>query len=159
MKQRLIFTEKGKLRAQPLTKEACRTQDYYKRMLKETATKRKSIIGMKVKGTGSGITQIQTPNQGLLFVTEILKFTVSLSFLIVKCGYLLPHKVVRGFPGGSMIKNPSTNAGDIKDRVQFLGQEEPLEEDMETHSSILVWRIPWMEESDGLQSVGSQSQT
>ena len=77
----------------------------------------------------------------------------------MKCGYLLPHKVVRGFPGGSMIKNPSTNAGDIKDRVQFLGQEEPLEEDMETHSSILGWRIPWMEESDGLQSVGSQSQT
>ena len=55
-----------------------------------------------------------------------------------------------------MIKNPSTNAGDIKDRVQFLGLEDPLEEDMETPSSILVWRIPWTEESGGLRSVGSQ---
>ena len=54
-----------------------------------------------------------------------------------------------------MIKNPSTNAGDIKDRVQFLGLEDPLEEDMEAHSSILVWRIPWTEESGRLQSMGS----
>ena len=55
-----------------------------------------------------------------------------------------------------MIKNSSTNVGDIKDRVQFLGLEDPLEKDMETHSSILVWRIPWTEESGGLQSMGSQ---
>ena len=39
--------------------------------------------------------------------------------------------------------------------VLFLGQEDPLEE-MATHSSILAWRIPWMEELDGLQSTGSQ---
>ena len=68
-------------------------------------------------------------------------------------------KVVTGFPGGSVIKNPSTNAGYIKDRVQFLGLEDPLEEDMEAHSNILVWRIPWTEESGRLQSMGSQSQT
>jgi len=64
-------------------------------------------------------------------------------------------KVVTGFPGGSVIKNPSTNAGDIKDRVQFLGLEDPLEEDMEAQSSILVWRIPWTEESGRPQSMGS----
>ena len=40
--------------------------------------------------------------------------------------------------------------------VQFLGQEESLEEEMATHSSILVWRIPWTEEPGGLQSMGSQ---
>ena len=40
--------------------------------------------------------------------------------------------------------------------VQSLGQEDPLEEGMETHSSILAWRIPWTEEPGGLQSVGSQ---
>ena len=34
-------------------------------------------------------------------------------------------------------------------RVQSLGQEDPLEEDMETHSSILAWRIPWTEEPGG----------
>ena len=40
--------------------------------------------------------------------------------------------------------------------MRFLGQEEPLENEMATHSSILAWRIPWMEEPGGLQSVGSQ---
>ena len=40
--------------------------------------------------------------------------------------------------------------------VQSLSQEDPLEEGMATHSSILVWRIPWTEESGGLQSTGSQ---
>ena len=41
-------------------------------------------------------------------------------------------------------------------RVQFLGQERPLEEDMATHSSILACRIPWTEERGRLQSIGSQ---
>ena len=38
--------------------------------------------------------------------------------------------------------------------VQCLGWEDPLEEGMETNSNILAWRIPWTEESDGLQSTG-----
>ena len=41
-------------------------------------------------------------------------------------------------------------------RVRLLGREDPLEKAMETHSSILVWKIPWTEESNGLQSVGWQ---
>ena len=40
--------------------------------------------------------------------------------------------------------------------VQSLGWEDPLEKKMATHSSILAWRIPWMEEPGGLQSTGSQ---
>ena len=40
--------------------------------------------------------------------------------------------------------------------VQSLGREDPMEKDMATHSNILAWRIPWTEESGGLQSVGSQ---
>ena len=40
--------------------------------------------------------------------------------------------------------------------VLSLGQEDPLEKDMATHSSILAWRIPWTEERGGLQSTGSQ---
>ena len=43
--------------------------------------------------------------------------------------------------------------------VQFLGWEDPLEEDMATHSSILAWRIPWTEEPEGLQLTGLQSWT
>ena len=42
--------------------------------------------------------------------------------------------------------------------VWSLGLEDPLEKGMATHSSILVWRIPWTEEPGGLQSKGSQSQ-
>ena len=41
-------------------------------------------------------------------------------------------------------------------QVQSLGQKDPLEKEMATHSSTLVWRIPWMEEPGGLQSMGLQ---
>ena len=41
-------------------------------------------------------------------------------------------------------------------QVQSLGWEDPLEEEMATHSSILAWRISWIEEPDGLQSMGLQ---
>ena len=40
--------------------------------------------------------------------------------------------------------------------VQSLGWEDPLEKQMETHSGILIWEIPWTEEPDGLQSMGLQ---
>ena len=41
-------------------------------------------------------------------------------------------------------------------QVQSLGQVDPLEKEMATHSSILAWKTPWTEEPDGLQSMGSQ---
>ena len=41
-------------------------------------------------------------------------------------------------------------------RVQSLGQEDPLEEGIATHSSVLAWRVPWREEPAGLQALGSQ---
>ena len=41
--------------------------------------------------------------------------------------------------------------------LQSLGWEDPLEKGMETHSSILAWKIPWTEEPGGLQSMGSKS--
>ena len=41
-------------------------------------------------------------------------------------------------------------------QVQFLGQEDPLEKEMATHSSILAWKIPWTEEPDRLQPTGLQ---
>ena len=44
--------------------------------------------------------------------------------------------------------------GDIRDMGPIPGWEDPLEEGMATHSSILAWRIPWTEEPDGLQSIG-----
>ena len=42
-------------------------------------------------------------------------------------------------------------------QVLSLGQEDPLEKEMKTHSSIVAWKIPWMEEPSGLQSMGSQN--
>ena len=44
-------------------------------------------------------------------------------------------------------------------RVQLLGQEDPLEKGMATHSRILAWRIPWAEKPGGVQSMELQSQT
>ena len=56
-----------------------------------------------------------------------------------------------------VVENPSANAGDIRGTMKSLGQEDPLEEGMATHSSILAWRIPRTEEPGGSQSIGSQS--
>ena len=53
-----------------------------------------------------------------------------------------------------MVKNPLQVQEAQETRVQSLGQEDPLEEEMATHSSILAWRIPWTEKPGGLQSVG-----
>ena len=58
-----------------------------------------------------------------------------------------------------MVKSPSAKAGDVGDSSSFpgsLGQEDPLEEGMAMHSSILAWRIAWTEEPGRLQSIGSQ---
>ena len=60
---------------------------------------------------------------------------------------------ISSFPSGSVVKNlpamPET-------QVQSLGQEDPMEEEMATHSSILACSIPWTEEPGGLQFIGSQ---
>ena len=55
-----------------------------------------------------------------------------------------------------VVKNLCGNAGDQETQVQSLGREDSLEEEMATHSHILAWEIPWIEESGGLQSIGSQ---
>ena len=62
-------------------------------------------------------------------------------------------QIKRGFLGGSVVKNPPAKQ---ETQVQSLGGEDPLEKEMATYSSILAWEIPWTEELDGLQSVGSQ---
>ena len=57
------------------------------------------------------------------------------------------------FPGGSEVKNPPANAGDMG-LIPGLGRS--LEKEMATHSSILAWEISWTEEPSGLHSVRSQ---
>ena len=55
-----------------------------------------------------------------------------------------------------VVKNLPANVGDLRDVVGPLGWEDPLEEEMATHSSILAWRIPWTEQPGGLQPMRSQ---
>ena len=58
-----------------------------------------------------------------------------------------------------MIRNLPANIGDARDVGSILGGEDRLEEGMATDSSILAWRIQWIEEHGGLHSMGSWSRT
>ena len=64
-------------------------------------------------------------------------------------------RCLRGFLGGTVVKNLPAKAGDTGDLGSIPSQEE-MEEEMATPSSILAWRIPWKEEPGGLLSMGSQ---
>ena len=55
-----------------------------------------------------------------------------------------------------LVKNLPASAEDQGTRVRSLGPEDPLEEEMATHSSIFAWKIPWTEEPGRLQSIGLQ---
>ena len=57
--------------------------------------------------------------------------------------------------GHILVKNAPGNA-ETEDGGLILGGEDPLQEEMAIHSSILAWKIPWTEEPGGLQSIGSQ---
>ena len=60
------------------------------------------------------------------------------------------------FPGGSAVKNPPANAGDLRDTGSVPGSGRSLEKEMATCSIILAWKTLWTEEPGGLQSMGSQ---
>ena len=68
---------------------------------------------------------------------------------LLLCISVLPMEDL-GFPSGSDGKESTCNAGDLG---PSMGLEDPLEEGMATHSSILAWRIPWTEEPGGVHGV------
>ena len=73
-------------------------------------------------------------------------------------------RLKRGFPDVKKVKNQQVKNPPITQKMQetwvrSLDQEDPLEVGLATHSSILAWRIPWTEETGGLQSIKLQSQT
>ena len=80
------------------------------------------------------------------------------------CIYVAKVGRILGFLGGSVVKNPPTEKKKKKKnpptkqetQALSLGQGNPLEKEMATHSSILAWRTPWTEEPGGMQSTGSQ---
>ena len=94
--------------------------------------------------------------------------SLRINFLIIINFYLYPHYApclsllcclyacIRGFPGCSAGKNLPAAQEPQETRVPSLGPEDPLEEGMAAHSSILAWRISWTEEPVGLQATGPQ---
>ena len=80
-----------------------------------------------------------------------MTFESKLSVISSKINTLYTSK---GFPGGSDHKESACKMQ--KTWMQSLGREDTLEKGMTTHSSILAWRIPWTEESGGLQSMRLQ---
>ena len=73
-----------------------------------------------------------------------LELTLVLNFFLKLC------LSVHSFPSGSVVKNPPAMQELQVTLVRSLGQEDPLEEDMATHSSIFAWSIPWPEKLGGL---------
>ena len=76
--------------------------------------------------------------------------------------YSVVHRIARKSresQGALVVKYTAASAGEVSDVGSIVGQEDPLEEGMATHSSILAWRIPWTEEPGGLRSIGSKSCT
>ena len=72
--------------------------------------------------------------------------------MFITIGFVVRQNGFKGFPGGS-VKDPSAKQ---EMQVWSLGQEDPLEGEIETYCSILAWEIPGTEEPGGLQSMGSQ---
>ena len=69
---------------------------------------------------------------------------------------LLDYSKSVGFPNGSAVKNPPAMQEMKETWARPLGQEDPLEEGMATHSSLPPWKVPWTADPGGLQSMGSQ---
>ena len=102
----------------------------------------------------------------LLWITSLFILHITIRTLYMACSaffwscimriklwYLLISFQLSVYWGFPVVKNPAASAGDTG---SIPGGEEPLEEGMATHSRILVWRIPWTEEPDGLQSIRLQ---
>ena len=66
------------------------------------------------------------------------------------------YVVILGLPWWCSSKESASNAGAAGDKGLILGWDDPLEECMATHSSVLAWRTPWTEEPGGLLSIASQ---
>ena len=90
------------------------------------------------------------------WVTSWPPLTSPLPGISPEVGKLQPQLKSGLFPLARQVKNPPAMQDTQEMWVQSLGREDPPEEEMATHSSILAWEIPWTEEPGRLQSVGSQ---
>jgi len=91
----------------------------------------------------------------VIFSIQVLYMLVrfSLQYFSLSLFFLSDCKWYLGFSGGPSGKEPTCRCRRRETRVWSLGREDPLEESMATHSSILAWRIPWTEEHGRVQSI------
>ena len=93
----------------------------------------------------------------LIYTSTVAMYTyIKLSCCMTLKEIVLYNLNIRGFPDGSAIKNPPAVQETQESQVWSLAREDPLLEEMSTHSSVITWRIPWTEEPGRLQSIGSQ---
>ena len=91
----------------------------------------------------------------LLYCRWVRKLVQSLQRTV--CRFLKKLETELLYDPPSLVAQKVKNLSAMWDtQVQFLGQEDPLEKGMATHSSIIAWGIPWTEKPGGLQSTGSQ---
>ena len=106
---------------------------------KEMAT-HSSVLAWRIPGTGE---PGRLPSMG--------SHRVGHNWSDLAAAYIYTYIYI-GFPGGSVVKNPSASGKMQETQFWSLGQEDPLEKEMKTHS----WKIPWTEEPGRLLSMGSQ---
>ena len=94
---------------------------------------------------------VLSTNLWLLFCQSPWSSLWSASFMFELI--FVSFSLMKGFPGGSVVKNPPANAGDTG---SIPGLARSLEKEMATHSCILAWEIAWTEEPGGLCFMGSQ---
>ena len=112
----------------------------------------RAVPGPNVHSLGAGFTIRMHPWWSVLSFLS----TAPWHFLCCSHTAILPQPLLhpQGFSGGSEGKESTCNSGDL-DSIPGVGAD-LLEENMATHSSVLAWRIPWIEEHGRLQSIGSQ---
>ena len=107
---------------------------------------------MGLQRVGHNLTTEQQ-KQNVRLETFSKKLVASLELMRSHKYICLSRAGMRASPMALAVKNPPAVQ---QMQVQSLGQEDPMKEEIETHSSILVWKIPWAEEPGRLQSLGSQ---
>ena len=121
----------------------------------ERGSRNKNVLLWNKLSHGGGVCSMVTVVNSIVLCIWKLPWKCILKVLIARRKIFLQLcMVVQASQVALAAKNPPTDAGEV--RVQSLGFEDTLEESMATHSSILVWEIPWTEKLGGLQPTGLQ---
>ena len=112
--------------------------------------------GREVKAQMLLIPRFTIPNPNPFVFSGLHKFTTCLKDIKMSFGHFFEAYVFMGLLVAQLVKNlPAVQ----ETQVRSLGQEDPLEKEMATHSNLLAWKTPWAEEPGGLPSMGSQEST